>query len=586
MPSKTFSIFSPEFKYISCDPDERLADEDGEVSVVHVGQFPLKSDPKSILAWCPKMNLLLMTRDKNTLHCFRIRGEEIYFVNNGAEIKGITCHEKNFCLSGADKTIKIYDSSDGKLIKTLDQKFADIEFIHWSSTNYQLKNKVLKSLPIIYNDISYNLDYLVINDEKSITFTINKVLNINIVTKYQIRSQVQSALFEQKYLDDSQRLISIEIPTKSREAYADSMILLCQVIEYLERSKSTLSEIEKELKTFYVAINRYLSNLKTEIKGDLLQDLGDMLLTGTIPDNTKDFWVNQFGERGLKKMNKLLEIVFEECHKKIFQYWIAPMERVIALLDELNGITKWKNPIELDEKDINKLTKECQAELKAYTQFIWDLKEEKEHYEEFFNWWKTIVDKFADKEETNSYSTSKLLEFIHANLLQSKVLQYISTDFDTIKQLGERNLLSESQQNLSDSFQVILDQVDDYHQSNVEISVYAEIYHPTPSFDMRGSTWGLQIVEAHTDYYDKTLEVWKANGQVIDKVEGARGFEFSDKDMVALTKDSLYVLDHATTTPVPLPDLPFEPAHLAVNSKYVWITDKNKVHYAVLKLVL
>lgn len=585
MPLKSIPIFNTGHEYIKCDPGGRLADEGGEVSVVHIGEFPLKADPLSKLAWCPKMNLLLMTRDKNTIHCFRIRGEEIYSVDNGAEIKGVTCHEKNFCLSGADKLVKIYDSSDGKLVKKLDHNFSDIKYIHWSSTIYRLKSKVLKSLPIIYNDISYDLDYLVTNDENSITFTFNKVLNVNIVTKYQIRLQVLSALFEQEYIDENNRILSIKIPTESRQAYADLMVLLCQVIEYLERSKTALNEIEKELKIFYVAINRYLSNLKAEVSGGLLQDLSDMLLTSNIPDGTKDFWVNQFGERGFKKMTKLCETVFEECRKKIFQYLIAPMERVIALLDELNGITKWKNAMELDLKDITKLTKQCQSELKAYDQLMWDLKEEKEHYDELFNWWKTIVDKFADKEASNNYSTSSLLEFIHSNLLQSKVLQYIPSDYDTIKHTGDGKLLSESQQEISDLYQTILNQIDEYHQSYVEISVITEIYHISPPMDIQGSAWGLQTVEAHTDYINKKLEVWKVNDQVIDQVTDTRGFEFRDKDLVVLAKGCLYVLDQATTTPVPLPELPFEPAHLRVNSKFVWITDKEKVHYAVLKLI-
>lgn len=585
MPSKSILIFSAGFKYIHVDPEARLSDEDGEVSVVHIGEFPMKSEPASKLSWCPKMNLLLMTRDKNTIHCFRIRGEEIYSVDNGSEILGITCHEKNFCLSGADKTVRIYDSSDGKLIKKLDHDFSDIKYIHWSNTIYRLKNKVLKSLPTIYDDISYNLDYLVTNDEESITFTFNKVLNINIVTKYQIRLQVLSALFEQEYLDECNQLIGIEIPTESRRAYADLMILLCQIVEYLEKSKTTLSAIEKELKSFYVAINRYLSNLKGEVSGDLLQGLSDMLLTGNIPDETKDFWVNQFAERGFKKMSKLCETIFEESRKTIFQYLIAPMERVIALLDELNGVTKWKNAMELDVKDITKLTKQCQAELKTYNQFMWDLKEEKEHYDEFFNWWKTIVDKFADKEASNSFSTSSLLEFIHSNSLQSKVLQYIPSDYDTIKYAGNGKFLNESHQEISNQFQVLLDQMDEYHQSNVEIYVITDIYHPYSARDMRGSLWGLQNVEAHIDYWSsRKMAVWKINDEVIDTVTNTKEFEFREKDLVALTKDKLYVLDHAHTIPVALPELPFEPEHLAVNSRFVWITDKDNVHYAVLKL--
>ncbi|KAI5960035.1 hypothetical protein KGF57_001979 [Candida theae] len=584
MPSKSIPIFSPSFKYIKIGPDARLADEDGEVSVVHVGEFPLKSEPTSIISWCPKMNLLLMTRDKSKIHCFRMRGEEIYTVDNGSEIRGITCHEKNFCLSGANKTVKIYDSNDGKLVKKLDHEFSKIEFIHWSNTIYRLQNKVLKSLPAIYNDISYNLDYLVTQDRNSITFTFNKVLNINIVTEYQIRSQVSPALFEQVYLDENNQIIRIDIPTESRQAYADSMTLLCQTIEYLERSKTTLNEVEKEIKSFYIAINRYLSNLETEVKGNLLQNLSDMLLTGNIPDETKDFWVNQFGERGFKKMDKLCENAFEQCHRKVFQYLIAPMERVILLLSELEGTSKWRNAIELDLSDIANLIKQCQTELKTYTQFMWDLKEEKEHYVEFFNWWKEIVDKFADKETTTTASTSSLLEFLHSNLLQSKVLQYITNDFDTIKYAGESQLLSDSQQEISASFQILLDQVDEYHQSHVEIYLETEIYHPTLSWEIRGSTWGLQTVEASLDLNTKKLSVSRPNDVEIDTVSGAKAFEFREKDLVVLAKDGLYILDHAQTVPTPLPELPFEPEHLAVNSKFIWITDKDKVHYAVLKL--
>ncbi|KAI5956354.1 hypothetical protein KGF54_000829 [Candida jiufengensis] len=556
--------------------------KNSSISIIHNGKFPFANDPNSILAWCPKMNLIFISMNKTSIWCYRIDGERIYSINNRSVIKSIAFFDNYFCLSGTDHLIKIYDSNDGKLVKTLGGcKFLNIQFINWVNTDHKLEDDLIMSLPKIYT-MSNTLNYLVINDSYSIGLYFNKMLNIKCPISYQITQQLSNNLFQQIYLDNKNNLISVNINTSSKKLYVKSILIICHIIEYIEVMENTVKQLDEELKPFYVLFDRYLANLNEEYKGDLTQNLTDLLLTNIIPEYTKDFWVNQFGERGYKKMSKSLETVFENCQKKIFNYLISPIERIILLLNNLIGISKWNNVLGLEIVDLSLILRDSQTLLKSFYQFIWSLKDEKVKISEFIGWWKTIVDMLNDQDFNKCYSTSNLIEYINSDLLRSKNLNYYRYSLDLIipANYDEGPLFYEIEL-LKTSFDRIPDQVDTHHESIITVEFLRNI-NLSNDTSLKISQWEDKTVITYID--ESNNLILSTPEQDFAKIPNVIAYEHRSKDLIALTKEHLLVVDTSSSIPINLPTLSFEPKKVRSNNSFVCLVDEMNSNYVILKV--
>ena len=130
-----------------------------------------------------------------------------------------------------------------------------------------------------------------------------------------------------------------------------------------------------------------MSNLESEC-GDLAQYLSDLVVSNIIPEFSKDFWLNQYGERGHRGMVKLQGCtrVVERTRTSTGEH----QERVISIVGELIGV--------VDGSDgLGNLLDQAKLQLKFYYRFIWDLQTERQQVKSVLVWTKSIIDMLNDR---------------------------------------------------------------------------------------------------------------------------------------------------------------------------------------------
>ncbi|KAI3404123.2 hypothetical protein KGF56_003023 [Candida oxycetoniae] len=548
------------------------------ISVIFNGKLPISNDVNSILTWCPKLNVIIKSMNKTSIWCYRLDGERLYSINNKAIIKNITFHENYFCLSGADSSVKVYDANDGALMTIIDHCFNDIQFLNWNSTEFVLEDAVLQGLPAIYH-LSYKLEYLVINDANSLTINYNKLLNVSKATTFHFQQQLKSGLFHQVYLDKDANLVSVDLNVSSPKLYTDSIIIMCHIMEYFGKTKIVVEELQNEIKPLLTSIDRYLSNLSEETGGNLIATLSEILITNLIPESTKDFWLNQFGERGFKRLSKQLETVDEKVTKKIFRYLVSPMERVIVLINKLIGICKWNDVLGIDVSELFTFMNSCETQIKAYYKVIWDFKSQKEKFSELLSWWKTIIDILEEKEWSISYSTSKLLEYIQSDMTKPELLKHFSYDLDILG-FNKCNTLENQQDALLSQFETIISQVNAHHSLLIKIEFLQKLNLPNHK-DLQLTEWDGQTI---ITYLTETTLVISTPTSILATVPNVIAYQQRSNDLIALTQKHLLIIDSSSSIPISLPHLDFEPRLIRLNSSYVCLSDAMKSKYVVLQI--
>ncbi|KAG7664971.1 uncharacterized protein J8A68_001499 [[Candida] subhashii] len=483
------------------------------------GGLQLKSiddDNDNGIIWCPCLNLIFMIMNKTSIWVYRINGERIYSINNKSIIKSICFNDngKYFVTCGAGTStdgngiIKIYDSNNGNLIKVLDLSFNKIDFIQWNLHTNQdasqqslfdinLLNKLPKVSSIDKQEEGGLLEYLVIvDDSNNITLNFNKLLTITgikLPQDYQILQQLKTGLFDQIFLvkhgDYNYKLLALKYNIVDKNILIDVLIKLCQLIKYQDYVKSQLNDLYKQITPFIQLLDRYMSNLQSDINYPIANYLNDILLTGLITDeSTKDFWLNQFGERGYKKLNKLGNSSYDLCRQVIYQHLISSNERMIILINDLKGISIWlkdsnsKDDLGLNKCIIQELISILKHQIKLYYKCLWDIQNEQKLFNQFLSWIKTsIIDRLSKEDEDQqeasdnaSISISDILQYINGNLFNSVLCKYFpfEDDFETIR-IGDPicNLIDEDNK-LETKLKSLLSSVNSFHLS---IFIFQEI---------------------------------------------------------------------------------------------------------------
>ncbi|EMG47722.1 hypothetical protein SBY92_002468 [Candida maltosa Xu316] len=539
------------------------------ITTIYNGKLPsLVSDQNGIFTWCPYLNLIFVSMNKTSIWCYRINGERIYSINNKSPIKHITFDEHFFCLSGVDNLIKFYNSNNGQLIKVLDNGFNNIQFIQWNTTSFRSPQS---QLPKIY-DLVNELNYLVIKDDESITFNFNQLLTVKFNCGETIQQQIVTDLFEQVYLSDDD-LIMVKLNVPDRKLYTEQIIKICQIISLLEYSELRIKELKELVAPFVQSLDRYISNLESECEETgMFQYLTDVLITNIIPESTKDFWLNQYGERGYKKMSKLSS-VYESAVKLVFQHLISSMERIIIIISDLIGISKWGKGM-LTVNTLETMLVNAKSQLKGYYRFIWDLQSEREIFTEFLSWTKTIIDMLNDQEYEVCYSTTNVLTFINDALTKCAVLKYFDFDLDVLRNDEEKDVLT----NMS----IDLTEVDTYHRSIISVEKIQHVNLPEAFTDLRLAIWEKEIIITYIR--DSSLVISNLQSTV-SVVPNVQAYEHRDGDLVALTKNgSLLIINSSSCIPLPLPEISFQPHNLKLNASHGVLLDSLRQNYLIFKI--
>lgn len=539
------------------------------VTTVYNGKLPslLLADPNGIFTWCPHLNLIFVSMNKTSIWCYRINGERIYSINNKSYIKGVAFHKQFFCLSGMDNLIKFYNSNNGQLVKALDDKLSNVRFLQWNDTEFVLPPS---NLPKVYNLVN-DLNYLVINDDSSLTFSFNQLLTVKYECDVTIQQQLSIDLFDQVYLADKS-LVRVDFGVVNKKLYTQQVIKVCQLISLVEYTELHIKELEENVTPFIQALDRYMSNLQSECE-DMTMYLTDLLLTNVVPEFSKDYWLNQYGERGYKKLSKLVG-AYEQGIKLTFQHLVPTMERIIIVLCDLIGIAKWQHGM-MSVDELEGLLEIAKEQLKFYYKFIWDLQSEKSQFHEFLNWTKTIIDMLNDQEYEICYSTSNVLTFTTSTIKESAIVKYFDMDLEVIS----------SEEKLPMKNKVLLDltSVRKYHQDIITLEKISSIDVPETATNLKLTKWDGEIIITYIQE-STTLVIANLN-TIITTVPHVLAFEHREKDLVALTETgSLLIINSSSCIPVPIPPTTFKPTNVKLNSSYGVLLDSSRQNYLIFKI--
>lgn len=421
---------------------------------------------------------------------------------------------KFFCVLGIDKLIKIYDSNNGKLlneVKSNDLNLA-VGLFNWDIVKLDLsckfefgKVEILNNLPKLQyelessdgsnngnsvvsshtlNSNDHSLDFLLTvsaNAILSITFNgLFTIDDIDLPDGYKFKSHVSSNdLFDQYFLAENEKgeLILlhffIKVPAiydfdiKKHQGYLIEIIGCCsQLISIINHIDDQLKLLTAECKPYITLFDRHLSNFKDsvyssvdltthfptpqELETKMLNALYDILLTNLIPNNLKDFWLNQLGDRGLKKLSKSANSIYDLIRKVVFPQIITALEKFIIILTKLEGLSKWfqntsngndqpNSNFGLDQESITKLIDYSQKLMKLFYQWIWDINEEQKLFNKFMDWCKieiieklshedSDVEAFFNNNSIQTYKNSDILHYLNDYLFKPKILNYVVID--------------------------------------------------------------------------------------------------------------------------------------------------------------
>lgn len=489
----------------------------------------------NVINWCPTMDLLTISMNRMSIWVFRLNGERIYSINNKSPIIEFdwSPNGKFFCVSGIDKLIKIYDSNNGKFIHSIKSDLnLPIGLINWDKIIFEKfeafelgEINTLNYLPKLQFDdnlIENQLDLLILISSNSImSLTFNNLFTIDDLIlpesyKY-IDHKTSNDLFNQYFLVENEGnqlcLINffVNIPSRFNHSLDDEIEpntnphlkkYLIDIIGYITQLIAIqnhvfdqLNYLQSECKPYISHFDRNLSNLKDsvyssvdlttnfptqkELETKILNVLYDILLTNLIPSDLKDYWLNQLGERGLKKHNKLVNTLYDLIRKVVFTQIITGIEKMIVILNNLEGLVNWfehnsSNVNSLSQapnidisyfglnlNSILKLIENCQSFIKLLYKLIWDINDEQKHINDFLAWCKIeIIDKltsedndietFFNNNQTQPYKNSSILNYLNNFLFEPRIFKYFNIDCS----MNEVLLPSEnSKENLLSNFE-------------------------------------------------------------------------------------------------------------------------------------
>lgn len=438
---------------------------------------------------------------------------------------------RSFALMGIDGICKIYDSNSGKLINTIEPgpgrlKLNITQTIQWSDTKTRTaRNSSSRStskfsgifdidistqLPVLPTPHAYTSkvmvddmnqqgsDLLMIVDScKSLSLTFHNIFTTDSIDmpKEGIKKYLKLASYS---LDKLFFLVKTDVPlSMSTEvsliemnlnlvrSFQMEIILQCsKILAILEYMEETFEAIKPDLSSFLDNLDRHLSNFKDCLYEDVdlttcfptLQEaedkmsvaLYDILVTNLIPEEQRDYWLNQFGERGLKKLQSLGQAAYALIRKIGFSQIISALERLIVILGRLEGISKWldsenskadSNNFGLSTEGISRSIEFASVLLKRTYEFIWEINEELKLFNFFMEWLKNVIIERLAKEDDilsvtsevgnekyltlSGYKNSDLMKFVDGHLFSTRILKYINLekDYEVVRSSSKRHVI-------------------------------------------------------------------------------------------------------------------------------------------------
>ncbi|CCE79953.1 Piso0_003046 [Millerozyma farinosa CBS 7064] len=469
----------------------------------------------NILSWCPTMDLIAVSMNRMSVWVFRLTGERIYSVNTKSVIVSLVWNPsgKYFAVSGQDGLCKIYDSNSGQLINVVGTG-EKIDLISWpeynlSTNNYDLEGlfevDTLSQLPRLSSYIDHTgadnssahliafqideinksnvdkMDYLLsVQHGNSLSITFNSLFtvdNIKLPDGFTYLKHISNNdLFHQLFLVESDTkdyvgILEAEFKISDQDNLRSYFIKLlsysCKILSIFNYIKDSLHYIVEEIRPYFQFFDRHLSNLKDSLYNEIdltthfpteeesnrkiVTSFIDMLVTGLVDPQLKDYWTNQLSERGVKRLSKMGSALYETIRKVCFNRLIVALERLVVILNSIEGIVRWLEDFSIENGDdiINfglssKSISSCCEQIKALIEYLYrlicEINEEERLFNEFISWIKLgVIDKISKEDDLESYyeslqssfKYSDLIEYLNNYLFSSKLFNYFEVELSS-----------------------------------------------------------------------------------------------------------------------------------------------------------
>lgn len=444
-------------------------------------------------------------------------------------------------------------------------------------------------------DNDATMDYLlVVNSNVSMSVTFNNLFTVSDIALPQhykfLKHAMGKDLFAQYFLmeDPASRLHLQRFRLALRNAHKRKHLL--NVVRWCSQSVSMvnhildqLGSVTAEARSFLDLYDRYLANYKDtlyadvdlttafphplEVEDTIVNDLTDMLLTGLVPETSKDFWLNQFGERGLLRLSTAGNAVYDAARKTLFTQIILALEKLLVLLSYLDSVARSEKLFQRDTMGISVdslkavIESSKQLAIKFYA-FVWKINEEQESFNKFLNWCKIEVieklakgendpDAFFNAHPTCDFKTSAILEYFDRYMLEPVFLEFLDIsdgNREVLLREPETETLQQQVMSLQEAINgTLLKGIQEYIAENVEYDTPIELDVSTQGMcdmDLFGATC---IVTAVNDRVLSMLLIEDSaiTQRSLDFLGTIRSYKMVDKDalLVLLAEGEAFTLN-------------------------------------------
>lgn len=405
---------------------------------------------------------------------------KVFDSNNGALVNTFTTSTMlpitltNWCSVNISAFSKSFDSSylqffKADILKSMPKLANEVDF----STADNKTSPAVKIQPVTNtNEDESLLDCLVVvnsNALMSITFdNLFTVPDIELPEQCKVLTHgVVDDLFHHTLLvEDEKGQISLhELKLKvygsSERRHLISIIRWsAMLVSITNHINEQFQNITKDAQEFLSLFDRHLGNMKDslyasvdlatkfphpdEVEQKIIDSFVYMLLSGLIPIDLKDFWLNQFGERNLLKLSSMGNAAFDNARKALFTQIILSLEKIMVILSDLEGVIKAEESVNAQSFGISldSITNTMillENLVKKFYELIWKLNENLEGFNKTLNWLKVeVIEKllkedsdpqaFFSQHPTLEFKASDIMDYIELNLLSPALLSYFPID--------------------------------------------------------------------------------------------------------------------------------------------------------------
>lgn len=437
---------------------------------------------------------------------------------------------------------------------------------------------ILKELPTLISFPS-SLSFLTVIDSQKITFNFNNLLTLDSLDySGTITNYVSAGFFNQVFLNSNYQLLFLktELHLQDKNYILKVIDLICKLFGYINHVGDQFEKIDNSISPFIKNLHRFISLLADEYQESANTEsfykkyFAKYIMTGLIDPTSKDFWLNQFGDRNYKNLIKLGNACYDNTRKIVYAEIIVSLERILVVSNEFLGLATWL--INSDRKFglklelIENLNQKVGKFLKTCYKFIWDLNKEQKLFNNFFDMAKhEFIDKLINEDDLESFlkiqadfNYSDVLKYINSSLFRSVLFDY--TDFDTSEyEVFKQRIEDPDQptiQRLFDSVESCNNAIRDSFNKFLPSIISLEVCLTLP-------IWEDITLTSFKSYY--IVVGWKETMRlmIIDKT-----YRVLKEIEIKLNTPLHFVLDKCVVT------LLYEDKIIQINLESVWLSDK------------